>query len=184
MPTSRAADRYGKALLDLAIERQETEKVLEDVHYVNDVIESSRELQLMLQSPIIRHDKKAAIFDRLFKHKIGETTYGFLALILKKKREKVIDQMLDFFIHRHNALQGITEIEVTTAVPIDDRLNAEIVAKLKAMGLNKVAAANKIDPAIMGGFIIEFDNNIIDASIKSKLANIGKNFLSKTFISN
>ena len=48
MKTSRAATRYAKALLDMALERKELEQIKDDVVVAKAAIESSRDLKLFL----------------------------------------------------------------------------------------------------------------------------------------
>ena len=86
MKGTKAASRYAKALLDLAIEGNQVDAVLNDMKYLSVVSNDSREFQLLVQSPIINSDKKIAIFNELF-GQFQQISRMFIELITKKGRE-------------------------------------------------------------------------------------------------
>ena len=59
MSVSQVASRYAKSLLDLAVEQGKTEIVKADMANFHEALKS-RELVLLLKSPIIYPDKKLA----------------------------------------------------------------------------------------------------------------------------
>ena len=60
MPNPRLATRYAKSLIDLAIERGELESVYQDVLFVNQLITKVKEVKVILQSPVIKPEKKSS----------------------------------------------------------------------------------------------------------------------------
>jgi len=58
MSNIRLSTRYAKSLISLAAERGETDVLLKDMLYISSSIRSSKDLQIMLASPVISGDKK------------------------------------------------------------------------------------------------------------------------------
>ena len=70
MKQTRATLRYAKSLFGLAIEQDVLEKCKEDMQFVADTCASTKDLSLLLKSPIIKTDQKLAIFKEVFYYKI------------------------------------------------------------------------------------------------------------------
>jgi len=93
MPITKAARRYATALLELAQERNEVESILEDIEFIDNTLEGSRELVVFLKSPIIKYDDKIKVLDELFSSKIEEAEMLRAERIEKSKKEA--DQMIE-----------------------------------------------------------------------------------------
>ena len=65
MADARVASRYVKSLLGLAVEQGVLEAVNTDMQFFDKVCHSNRDFVLMLNSPIIRHEKKKEILNKL-----------------------------------------------------------------------------------------------------------------------
>ena len=82
------------------------------------------------------------------------------------------------FIHETLKYKGITESVLTTAVKVDDKgKKTDDRALFLKVYSTKVELEEKIDPEIIGGFILRIDDNYIDASIRNKLRKIKKELL-------
>ena len=91
------ASRYAKSLIDLALEIKKLEQIRIDMLLVKEVCENNHDFELLLQSPIIKTDKKLAIFKSIFAGKISETTVAFLNLIISKTPRKLYQRNFDCF---------------------------------------------------------------------------------------
>jgi F-type H+-transporting ATPase subunit delta len=66
MKISKSASRYAQALLDLAIEQNKLDAVAADMKYMATVCAENPELELMLQSPVVKADKKLSVLNAIF----------------------------------------------------------------------------------------------------------------------
>lgn len=183
MSSIRIASRYAKSLLDLAIEQGKLEKTVDDIKLFQDAI-SNKDLLLMVKSPIINGDKKRSVFKAIFDGKIDELTSAFFDIIIKKSRESALPEICQAFLRQYKTHKNITTASVTTAAEIDAAQLAEIKTKVATLGLadGTVELEKKIDPSIIGGFILEVDDKLYDASVKSRLAKVKKEILDNTYI--
>ena len=184
MPNARLAGRYAKSILDLATEQGQLEAVYADMKYLQAVCKASSEFVNILRSPIIKADQKNSIINAITKDKVSLLTHSFTNLLVKKAREASLPEMATAFIEQYNAIKGIHQVTLTTAVDISDEMKKSIEDKVKAENkFVSVELTTKTDASLIGGFVIEFNNNLLDASIARDLKDIKKQFLNNEFIS-
>jgi F-type H+-transporting ATPase subunit delta len=90
MAESRVASRYVKSLLSLAEEQNALEQVKVDMQLFANVCASSHDFTNMLKSPIIKHDKKLAILEAIFKGKVNALTLAIIKMLTQKNREPLL----------------------------------------------------------------------------------------------
>src|SRR5882757_1445753 len=183
MPNPRLAARYAKSLVDLAVERNQLEAVYKDMLYLQSLTRSSKELVNFLRSPVIKGDKKQKIVDTLTQGKIGELTAAFIRLLITKAREEHLPEISESVITIYNTKKGIHKVKLSTAEPVSDSLKDAIVNKIKSeTSLQKIELEMVVKPELIGGFVLEFDNNLVDASIARDLRDIKKQFSQNIYI--
>jgi len=105
----KVASRYAKSLLKIAIEENSLEDLNNDMVLVNDVCINNKELTLLLQSPIIKSDKKTAIMNEIFDGKISQIASSFIAIIISKKREAILGDIAATFIDTYARFENYTD---------------------------------------------------------------------------
>jgi F-type H+-transporting ATPase subunit delta len=177
MPNPRLAARYAKSLIDLAIERNQLEAVYNDMQYLQAVCKASKEFVNLLRSPIIKADKKDAVIGAVTKGKVSEITSAFTKLLVAKGRESDLPEIVNEVVTQYNTIKGIHKVKLTTAIAVSDELKNDIISKVKTeAGLENIEMETKANEALIGGFVLEFNNNLVDASIARDLRDIKKQF--------
>ncbi|MEE9373587.1 MAG: ATP synthase F1 subunit delta [Saprospiraceae bacterium] len=166
------ARRYAKSLLDLAIDEKKLDSVIDDSKTLAAALES-RELFLLLKSPIIKGDKKLKALSTIFSGKIDDLTMRFIGLTMKKGRESILPEIIDSLQDQYNKMRNITTATLTTAVNIDSAVINDIETKLKSEG-GHVDLSTKIDSSIIGGYILEIGDKIYDASVQRQIKDLRK----------
>lgn len=185
MPNPRLAHRYAKSLVDLSVEKNQLEIVYADMKFLQLACKSSREFVSLLQSPIIAADKKIKILEAVCSGKVSDLTAQFNKLLVHKGREFELPEIVNAFIEQYNAIKGIHKVKLTTAVEVSEELKKSIVAKANTeAGLGKVELETKVDESLIGGFVLEFNNNLVDASIARDLRDIKKQFGKNVYVQN
>ena len=170
MADTRAASRYVKSLLTLAVERNVLEEVHEDMLLFAKVCEENRPFALMLRNPIVKHEKKREILEKIFKGKVNELTMAILDILTRKNREPLLPAIAQEFHTAYNIYKGIGKASITTAVPLDATLRAEFETMVKHISKkDKVELTATVDKDMIGGFILNVGDQQIDASVKNKL---------------
>ena len=185
MPNPRLAERYAKSLVDLAKEQNLLEVVYADMRYLQAVCKGSKEFVNLLRSPIIHAVKKLAIIDAVLQGKVNKLTDLFNKLLVNKGRESDLPEVVEAFINQYNAIKGIHKVQLTTAVAISDALKKSIELQVQqAQQFGSVELETKVDEKLIGGFVLEFNNNLVDASIQRDLNDIKKQFAKNIFVQN
>ena len=183
MQNPRLASRYAKSLIDLSIEKNELEKVYQDMQYLQAVCKVSKEFVNLLKSPIIPIDKKSGALKAVTTGKIGELTTAFNQLLINKNREFFLPEIVEAFIDQYNALKGIHKVKLTTATPISEEVKDAIVNKIKTdTSLQKIELQTEVKEELIGGFVLEFNNNLVDASIQRDLRDVRKQFEKNIYV--
>ncbi len=183
MPNPRLASRYAKSLLGLAMEQNILQDVYGDMKYILAVCKASREFDNLLRSPIIKSDRKKAIIHAVTENKVTRLTTVFIDLLNTKGREANLAEIAQAFIGLYNEMNDIHRVVLTTASPVSDELKNEITARLhQEAGLRKVELESLVKEELIGGFILEYNNNLVDASILRDLRDVRKQFEKNVYI--
>ncbi|MFN7911971.1 MAG: ATP synthase F1 subunit delta [Bacteroidota bacterium] len=176
------ASRYAKSLIDLAIETKQLEEVRKDMQLIKSVCQSNGDFVNLLESPIVKTDKKMAIFKTIFEGKISATTQSFLNVIAVKKREGYIDDMANAFDDLYKQQLNITTVKVESAVKLDDASKQQLLNLVKIKVTGQIELVEKVNPELIGGFIITINDTQIDQSVRTKLNQLRKNFSTNLYL--
>jgi F-type H+-transporting ATPase subunit delta len=183
MSDSRVANRYAKSLIELAVDKKVLDLVAADLQSFARICEANRDFLLMLRNPIIRHDKKLAIFKQSFTGKFQPLTLSFFEIITRKNREAVLYHIAKQFEEQYNVLRQIDVAEVITAVALNTTLRGEILESLAKITGKSVVLTEKIDPELIGGYLLRVNDIQIDNTISSKLNKLKIKFSQNPYIS-
>ncbi|MFZ9262906.1 MAG: ATP synthase F1 subunit delta [Chitinophagaceae bacterium] len=184
MRQTKVAQRYAKAIFDLAVETSKLEEVKNDFELIQSV--QNKDLHLILMSPIVKGEKKIAIFEAVFSKHIQPITSSFFKLIFSKGRSVAINDIINAFIEKYRIQKGIKLVELTTAVEVSKEIQGNISEVLKENSLLKgksIELKTKVDSSIIGGLIVQVDDKLFDASIRHDLKVIKKQFIENMYIS-
>ncbi len=183
MSNIRLATRYAKSLLGLAIERGELEKVFADMQWLQSVCKSNRDFISMLRSPVIKSDTKGKIVKAVAGNNIGQLTDTFIQLLINKGRESALPEIATAFIHQYKEVKKIYTVKLTTAFPVSDELKKSIVDHIKSTTeMQNIELETAVKEEIIGGFVIQTGDKLVDASIAYDLKEIAKQFENNDFI--
>lgn len=174
MQNPRLAARYAKSLLDLAVEKNSLDAVLEDMKLMHALCKQSPDFEVMLRSPVISGDKKMNVLKLILaKYSINMLTNAFITLLVSKGREANLYQMATAFISQYNALKRIRTVKLTTASPMGEAVKNGIISKISGyMPGDTVDMKTEIDESLIGGFVLEVEDKLYDASVKKSLNDI------------
>jgi F-type H+-transporting ATPase subunit delta len=174
MAVARVASRYAKALLSLAEERGELDAVAKDLALLEEVVAGNRELELMLQSPLVKADKKLAVLEAVFGPHLSALTNAYLGILVQKGREGLIKDLTAEGNNQLRQMRNIQEASVTTAVPLDDALRNRILAQVAKIHEGDIELTEHVDADILGGYILQMGDRMIDASVKRQIRALGR----------
>jgi len=185
MQNPRLAQRYAKSLLDLAVARNTLDAALKDMQVLHNICEMSSDFKIMLRSPVISGDKKIAVITEIVKrYEVNELTHAFINLLVTKGREMVLPEISVAFIEQYNKLKNIRTVTLTTATAMNYKLKSSIVAKIAGYMPNDTIDLKTVtDESLIGGFVLEVEDKLYDASVKKSLNDIRSKIIDTSYVS-
>ena len=182
MKETKIANRYAKALFDLALEQNLIDKVKADMDQVVTVCQQNKDFRLMLKSPIIFTDKKEAILKEVFEKSLEQISFFFLMIITRKKREAIIDSIAQQYVVIYKDYKNITDAQLSTAVEIDKAIKDKLIDLLKEQTKGEIELETSVDEDLIGGFVLDYDNKKYDASIRKQIKKLQRDFDQNLYI--
>jgi len=182
MKNTLLSKRYAKALFDLAIEDKVIEDANSDMLLVARVMNENRELRKLMANPVIPPARKKLIIRKIFENHLSKHAITFLDILVRKNREMYIVEIA----HQFNLLfldyKNIASVDVTTAVQIQAELRDSMLKNFKELTNKTLQLTEKIDPDIIGGFVLKMDDYQFDASVSKELSRLHKEFDKNLYI--
>jgi len=176
------ASRYAKVLLQLAVEKNVTARIHTDMLCFDQVCAANRCLVTTLKSPVIKHDKKLAVLQAIFQNKVHDLTLSFLAMVTQKHREALLPTMAQAFLAQYNQHQGIKTAQVTTTFPLSDQLTLQLQKIVQQIApCQQVILEQNIDPALIGGYVLQVEDKRLDQSLRKKLLTLKMNCVTEKY---
>ena len=107
---------------------------------------------------------------------------NFFAIVIKKKREFYLKEIADQFIRQYKDYKNVVSAKLVTAVKVSDNVKSKIEAYVNSRVDKKVDMEHIVDKDLIGGFVLEFDNNLYDTSISHQLKVLRKEFSKNLYI--
>lgn len=181
MKEPRVAQRYAKSLIDLSEEKGCLADSLADMESLIAIGKASKELRLLLASPVVKADKKISIFNSIFGGKLSDLSLKFITILTKKRREVLLMEIAHAFISQYRNIKNIVSAEIRSAVALDESVRKQIIEKLTG-NASSVELAETVDPELIGGFVVRVGDLQVDASVANDIRDLKRTFNTNSYI--
>ena len=131
------------------------------------------ELDELLRNPQLDKRAKAAAVDAVAGG--GDPlVLNLLRLLVEKGRGGEVAQVADEFERMAAAEEGELSVELTTAYELSDEEARAIVGQIEQRSGRKVEANRTVDPELIGGVVLQVGSRRVDASIRGRLEQLGR----------
>jgi F-type H+-transporting ATPase subunit delta len=173
-PLPIEAQRYARALYELASEQNALPAVEGDLKKLKELLETSRELRQFLFSPLLRRALVASGLGAVMEQAgAGKLTQSFFQIVAMNGRGRDISHIVQAFFAKVAEQRGELRAEVTTAHPLNNQqteaLRAAILKAFAAQGARDIKMDASIDPELLGGLRVQVGSFLFDGSIKGGL---------------
>ncbi len=173
------ARRYAKALFALAQERNVLDKIRSELHSFAAMLEENKEFADFFRSPENSRTAKCAAVEKIFQDRFSSLFFNFLLLIIQKGRHHAVPDVVRAFDELHDRHHRRARALAITAVPMDTKLADDLRDRLaKSMNMH-IELENQVDPAILGGIVLNLDGKVLDGSVKQQLERLRQEFLGR-----
>lgn len=178
MSSSAVADRYARAVLELASEVNQVQSVAQQLRRVADVYLSSAELRAVMSDPTLDEGKRTnvvhAIGERLA---IGTLVQNTLGVLVARGRINALAEIADRLLQLSDDQSGTVKATVASAQPLNDAQFEAIKHELERLTGCKVAVERQQDPSLLAGVVARIGDHVIDASLRGRFAEIEQKLL-------
>lgn len=176
MLTSKVAKRYAQGLLDFTQESGNTATIFAEMKDVVKIMKDSKELKNFFASPIIDAKKKIAVATEVFVN-FSPVAQNLITLVIKQGRESHLQGIAQEYINKVEDLQGVQRITLTVATELSKANTDEIIKSTTLIDHSRNYDLKVvINPEIIGGYILRVGDQQVDASVKTKLSLVKKEF--------
>ncbi|HLS31715.1 MAG TPA: ATP synthase F1 subunit delta [Flavobacteriaceae bacterium] len=175
MAGNRAAHRYAKALMSLAVENKQVEEIQADMHLIYDTIKDAKDLQNFLKSPIVKQEIKRSGIKAVF-DSVNSTTTKLFDVLIDNNRIELLPAVSQAFIALVDRANNVITAEVTTATPLTPEVEKKVLDKVKELTGSDASLVQKVDSELLGGFLLRVGDLQYDASIAGRLNSLKQNF--------
>ena len=173
------AKRWAKALMDLAQEDENISKedILDDLNEISDTIDTSEELNEVINNPAISVEEKQIVLCKLFQNSIMPIAYNFLFVLNLRKRVNITSSVAEEFRKELERINNIAHVGVTSAIDLANNRKDDIKHKISEKLRKEVVVDWDVDSDIIAGLVLNIDETIVDNSIRHKLENLSNSII-------
>ena len=180
MSKFRAAYRYALAVISVAEEQKKLDEMNSDFQFLEGNINQSRDMLLFLKSPVVNSERKKRILSELFQGTVGDVTMKFLNLLASKGREGLLPEIIQQFYRLRDQHLDILNVTARTAVKFSDAQEHQLIGQLERVTKKKIRIGFVVDPSLKGGFTVQYDDTVWDASVRHQLELLLEQFVEVT----
>ncbi len=163
---------YAAAVMQAAEEKGRRKAVLEELASLAELLEAEPDLRVFLESPQIDRDVKKRSLETMFGEKLDRLTMNFLGVLLDKNRQYLIRRIAHEYRVLDDEKEGIREVLVTSARPVEKDLRGRIESELERRLDGPVRLMVDVNPALIGGITIRYEDRLLDGSIRRRLEDL------------
>jgi F-type H+-transporting ATPase subunit delta len=172
--SEKLARRYATAIFGLAVERNNSDRVGDDLGRIRDVLDGDAAIQTFFVSPIVDRQDKERALTASFGKSVDELALHSLLLIVRKRRESIFGDVVDAYRKLQLAARGEELIVLTSAKPLSKDELDKTVARLQALFSKKFEVRQVVDPNVIGGVRILMGDRRIDGTVAGRLDTLAR----------
>lgn len=135
------------------------------------VVAQDSRVRDVVGNPKVTPDQLAQLFVDTV-GKLADDQKNFVRILVDNERLLVLPEIYDLYVQLKNKQQGVKQAHVTSAFPLDDKALAQLVSELEPRFNCKLDVSVSVDPELIGGVRIAVGDEVIDASVRGKLASM------------
>lgn len=168
----KAEKIYGEAFFELCCEENEggLKDILSELTELDRIFSQNPEFVKIMGTPTIPVDEKISLCREITaKGGVGELSGNLLCVLAERNRMGCFSGIVKQFREKYNDKFKLADITVTSSAPLSSELKEKISAKMSQVIGKTVTIIEKVDPAIIGGVVIDYGSRRYDGSVKARL---------------
>ncbi len=165
---------YAEAFLQVAESRNEVDEVVEQSKSLLELWNQSSEFSEAMSSPVLEVESKKAVLEKIFSKEVTPSFLNLLKLLADRKRIGLLNSVLERLLELYREQRNIALATVISATALDENQQSEILKTVKSLaGTDNLELNLKVDPNLIGGFVVNVGSKVIDASLSGQVRRLG-----------
>jgi F-type H+-transporting ATPase subunit delta len=160
---------YAEALFELADECSVMDAVKEDLDFWTKLCSMEKDFEKLFFSPYFSSEYKQQFVDKVLSGKISDLAMNFLMVVIKHNRTAYLPQIIAKYHNLWETRQGYCSVEVTVAKVMTPDEVGKLSADIASAINRKIQLELSVNPYVIGGAIIRYDDKVIDNTVQSRL---------------
>jgi len=161
---------YAEALLGAAASEGQTEAVLAELEeLVADVLKGHPKFAAILASESLPATEKDRILTATFEDRVSTLVIRFLRVLNRHGRLGLIAPIVRAARAEWDRQQNRRPVLVRSAIALDEAQRQALFERLSRMLAATPVPSYQVDPALIGGLIVQIGDDVYDASVRSRL---------------
>ena len=175
---SQAAARvYAKALFDIGLQTGTVGEIYDDLQAAYNALNGlDADLRTFFNLPQFRRDEKRRIINLAFEGKVCRPVLGLLHVLVEKRRETLLDNVVEEFGRYRDQHEGRVRARVVTARKLDDDLLDALRLAIEQRTQKAVDLTETIDPEVLGGLRVNVGDRVLDGTLRRSLQDMRRSF--------
>ena len=141
--------------------------------HVLSLVISDQQMQAILDNPKLGNATLLDIVLDICGNYLSETGRNFVRVLVNAGRLTVAPQIYMLFEQKRMAAEGVAEVEVVSAYPLDPAQQQKIADAMGKRLDKKIEISTRTDKSLIGGALIRVGDSVIDASMRGRLKQLG-----------
>ncbi|MCY1234692.1 ATP synthase subunit delta [compost metagenome] len=133
-------------------------------------VAANPDIKALAGDPNVPGEKLAELFLSVLKSPLNDEARRFVKLLVDNGRLTVMPEIAEQFHVLKNAREGSSDVEITSAFPLEGPQLNDLVAALERKFGRKLYAKVAVDPSLIGGVSVKVGDEVLDTSVRSRLA--------------
>jgi F-type H+-transporting ATPase subunit delta len=173
-----AAKRYAQAAFDIARERNELDRWVEDLRAIADLAAQPGVADILASSRVPFDVKERLLQAGLAD--LSPLTLNLARLLVQKGRITLAEQVRDEYQRLLDEHRGIAQALVLSAVPLSKEEERAVARRLGELTGKEIALERQVDPEILGGLVARVGDRLIDGSTRTRLLELRRQLAGET----
>ncbi|MGH9887413.1 MAG: ATP synthase F1 subunit delta, partial [bacterium] len=157
------------ALLDVALKSGDGAALRTELDEAVRMLKSSRELQQTLDHPALPLEKKKKVLAALFAGRGSALLLKLVDLLVERRRLPLLPDLARTYGSLWNAHRGVLAAEAVSAAPLSKDEEKALQKALATLTGKDVELVARVDPALLGGLLVNMDGRTYDGSVRTRL---------------
>jgi len=169
--TITIARPYAEAVFQLADKAGELAKWSEALARMAGIAANPDMLEAM-GNPRLTAEQLYGLFASLAGEAVFAQSQNLIRVLIENRRLSLVPEIRDLFEDLKNEREGIVEAQITSAFPLEGASLATLVADLEKRFKRRIQPIVTLDPELIGGVCVQVGDEVIDGSVRGKLASM------------